>query len=325
MSRGTAATARAAAGAVVALALACGCTAGAIDSSGRDGGDGRGGRDGRASADDRGGPVSRAERAPRARSAPDAPEPTYTRSPKPRIKSPVSRAELPPSPTPTPTRPRATPPLPPPPGPVLMARGERGAKVRELQARLRQLAWFHQAPTGLYGPATTAAVAGFQGKRGLRQTGATDTRTWDALVRMTRRPTRYELYPDGGMPPAKPDRRCLTGRVMCISKKSRTLTWMIDGKAVTTVDVRFGSEYTPTREGEFRVFWKSRHHVSTLYDTPMPYAMFFSGGQAVHYSSDFAARGYAGASHGCVNVRDKAGIARLFKQVKDGDRVVIYR
>ena len=48
----------------------------------------------------------------------------------------------------------------------------------------------------------------------------------------------------------------------------------------------------------------------------MPFAMFFSGGQAVHYSSDFAARGYAGATHGCVNVRDLAGIRWLFDQVQ---------
>ena len=85
----------------------------------------------------------------------------------------------------------------------------------------------------------------------------------------------------------------MTGRVLCISKTSRTLRWMIDGRTVSTMDVRFGSQYTPTREGVFSVYWKSRHHVSTLYDTPMPYAMFFSGGQAVHYSADFAARGYA--------------------------------
>ncbi|EPH39654.1 hypothetical protein STRAU_7278 [Streptomyces aurantiacus JA 4570] len=246
------------------------------------------------------------------------------------MKSPVSRAELPPSKVPSapPPRPRprvSTPPPPPEPGPTLLARGQDGKKVRELQARLRQIGWFGQHPTGTYGPVTATAVEGFQGKRGLLRTGATDTRTWLRLVAMTREPTRHELYPDGGMPPAEPDRRCLTGRVMCISKESRTLTWMIDGKAVTTVDVRFGSEYTPTREGEFRVFWKNRDHVSTLYDTPMPYAMFFSGGQAVHYSSDFAARGYNGASHGCVNVRDKKSIAKLFKQVENGDRVVIYR
>ena len=65
--------------------------------------------------------------------------------------------------------------------------------------------------------------------------------------------------------------------------------------------------------------------MSTIYDTSMPYAMFFSGGQAVHYSADFAARGYSGASHGCVNVRDKAKIAALFDQVKPGDKVVVYR
>ena len=57
----------------------------------------------------------------------------------------------------------------------------------------------------------------------------------------------------------------------------------------------------------------------------MPYAMFFSGGQAVHYSADFAARGYAGCSHGCVNIRDKAGIAWVFDRVRNGDRVVVYR
>jgi lipoprotein-anchoring transpeptidase ErfK/SrfK len=53
--------------------------------------------------------------------------------------------------------------------------------------------------------------------------------------------------------------------------------------------------------------------------------MFFSGGQAVHYSSDFAARGYNGASHGCVNVRDYNGIKWLFGQVKVGDKVIVYR
>lgn len=206
-----------------------------------------------------------------------------------------------------------------------MREGDRTGQVRELQARLRQLAWFNENPTGTYGPVTAGAVAGFQAKRGLPRTGATDTVTWRRLLAMTREPTRHELYAGGGSPAAAPDKRCLTGRVLCIAKSSRTLTWMIDGKAMSTMDVRFGSQYTPTREGTFTVYWKSRHHVSTLYDTAMPYAMFFSGGQAVHYSSDFAATGYSGASHGCVNVRDEKKIASLFAQVRDGDRVVIYK
>jgi lipoprotein-anchoring transpeptidase ErfK/SrfK len=112
--------------------------------------------------------------------------------------------------------------------------------------------------------------------------------------------------------------------VLCISKSSRTLAWMINGRVVSAMDVRFGSQYTPTREGLFKVDFKSRDHVSTIYHTPMPYAMFFSGGQAVHYSADFAARGYGGASHGCVNVRDKGKIASVFNQVKAGDKVVVF-
>ncbi|MET7378184.1 L,D-transpeptidase family protein [Streptomyces sp. NPDC005526] len=207
--------------------------------------------------------------------------------------------------------------------PVLWSRGDSGRGVRGLQARLRQIAWLFDGPTGTYDDLTERAVAGFQGKRGLPRTGRTDTVTWRRLLAMTREPGRWELYLMGGQPAAAPDPRCLTGRVMCIDKTSRTLRWMIGGRTVSVMAVRFGAQYTPTREGVFHVYWKSRHHVSTLYHSPMPYAMFFSGGQAVHYSYDFAARGYAGGSHGCVNVRDEAAIARLFARVRVGDKVVV--
>ncbi|MFF7071181.1 L,D-transpeptidase family protein [Streptomyces pseudovenezuelae] len=207
---------------------------------------------------------------------------------------------------------------------VLWSRGDSGLDVRELQARLRQVAWLYDGPTGSYDDLTERAVKGFQGKRGLPRTGRTDTVTWKRLKAMTHEPGTWELYLMGGQPADAPDARCLTGRVLCISKTSRTLRWMIDGRTVMTVPVRFGSVGTPTREGVFSVYWKSRHHVSTLYDSPMPYAMFFSGGQAVHYSADFAAHGYAGGSHGCVNVRDEAAIADLFAQVRSGDKVVVH-
>jgi lipoprotein-anchoring transpeptidase ErfK/SrfK len=44
----------------------------------------------------------------------------------------------------------------------------------------------------------------------------------------------------------------------------------------------------------------------------------------VHYSSDFAANGYDGASHGCVNVRDRGAVAAMYDQVNIGDKVVVY-
>jgi peptidoglycan hydrolase-like protein with peptidoglycan-binding domain len=208
---------------------------------------------------------------------------------------------------------------------ALMRTGQTSSQVRELQARLGQLHLFSRNPTGYYGSVTEHSVRDFQERHGLSVTGSVSRATWTKLKSVTHTPTHKELYPPAPSNPAqKLDARCMTGHVMCISKTSRTLSWVVDGKVRATMDVRFGSQYTPTREGLFHVNSKSRDHVSTIYHTAMPYAMFFSGGQAVHYSSDFAARGYAGASHGCVNVRDKAAIAKLFDEVKVGDKVVVY-
>ncbi|MFD0430218.1 peptidoglycan-binding protein [Streptomyces zhihengii] len=39
--------------------------------------------------------------------------------------------------------------------------------MKELQARLAQIGWFDDKPTGSYGPVTSTAVKGFQGKRQL--------------------------------------------------------------------------------------------------------------------------------------------------------------
>ncbi|MFF4264208.1 peptidoglycan-binding protein [Streptomyces virginiae] len=207
---------------------------------------------------------------------------------------------------------------------AIMANGDETEQVRELQARLRQLKLMSVAPTGFYGSKTTAAVKSFQSKHGLNATGSVDEATWKKIEGASKKPTADELRPSTVNEVDAPDPRCMQGRVMCISKESRTLAWMIDGKVVSTMDVRFGSENTPTREGVFDVGWKAKEWTSTIYHTPMPYAMFFSGGQAVHYSADFAARGYNGASHGCVNVRDKGKLSALFDQVKVGDKVVVY-
>ena len=213
---------------------------------------------------------------------------------------------------------------------VLLARGDSGPKVRSLQARLRQIGWFEGDVSDLYGPRTVAAVRGFQGKRGYEVTGQLDERTNDKLVSMTHRPTADELA--NVKPEPKPtdsaswdvDERCLTGRVMCISKSTRRLTWVIDGVPQYGFAVRFGSDELPTREGVFEVYKKKVDVISNLYHTPMPYSMFFSGGQAVHYSSNFARLGYTGASHGCVNVRDWDGIVRLYDESRIGDTVVIH-
>lgn len=209
------------------------------------------------------------------------------------------------------------------PGPRLLGPGDQGDKVRDLQARLKQIYWFDTDVTGFYGDVTASAVRGFQAKREIPVTGQVDQRTLDRLYAMTSTPTDAELHNRGNTPGAL-DPRCRTGRVLCIDKTSSTLRWVVDGAVRQTLDVRFGASATPTREGVFHVYVKDADHVSRLYGSAMPYSMFFSGGQAVHYSSDFATVGYAGASHGCVNVRDYDGLAQLYAQVRVGDAVVVY-
>ena len=212
------------------------------------------------------------------------------------------------------------------PGPAILARGASGDRVRDLQARLKQIGWFSGGVAASYGSVTVGAVKGFQEKRQIPVTGEVDQRTWDLLTGMTRTPTKDEKHNRAPKPSAAGlDSRCLTGRALCISKSTNSLVWVVNGEPQLRMDVRFGSAELPTREGAFSVGWKSRDHVSTIYHTPMPYAMFFSGGQAVHYSPDFAARGYNGASHGCVNVRNLSGIQTLFSDVRVGDKVIVYR
>ncbi|MET8178383.1 L,D-transpeptidase family protein [Streptomyces sp. NPDC005336] len=285
-----------------AAALVAGCRAGAVTADGQ--------RHTR--------PDARARTSAPAREAPPRPHRTFTHKPK---ATPGPAKARPPRAA-TAAKPRRAAPRA---APAVIAFGTSGERVRELQARLRRLGLFDRNPTGYYGTLTRASVGAYQRAHGLPATGSVDQRTWTSLRSTTRPPAHDELYPPTTNPPAKPDPRCLTGRVLCIGKSSRTLAWMINGRVVSAMDVRFGSQYTPTREGLFQVNFKSRDHVSTIYHTPMPYAMFFSGGQAVHYSADFAARGYSGASHGCVNVRDKRKLASVFNQVRAGDKVVVFK
>jgi len=268
------------------------------------------------------------------------PTPTPTSTPTPST-APTPRPTPTPTPRPAPTptaEPTAEPTATPTPSPTAVPQpvalyepGTTSTRVRELEARLVALQWLDEKwVDGFYGTTTTSAVRAFQAKRAMPVLGYVDRATWTSLVSRTKTPTHAELYPpkkpDGSTAPATLDSRCLTGRVLCISKSANALSWVVDGKVLARMDVRFGCvSRTPTREGTFSVYAKVVDEWSRLYNSPMPFAMYFDGGQAVHYSADFAARGYVGCSHGCINVRDRAAVKALFGQVRVGDKVVVYR
>ncbi len=161
------------------------------------------------------------------------------------------------------------------------------------------------------GRTTVAATRRFQLKFGPRLSNVIDLGTWNML--------RRKAGAVGVLPAP-----CLGEATICIDKSPRLLRFVVDGKVALTLDARFGFLGADTREGTFRVSRKSRHHVSSVYRTSMPFSLFFSGGQAIHYSRYFARDGYFGASHGCVNLRDFDRTRWLYDRVRVGTRVFLY-
>lgn len=119
---------------------------------------------------------------------------------------------------------------------------------------------------------------------------------------------------------------CNEGRVICANKSTNQIAFVVNGVTKIVLDARFGStkRNLPTRDGLHRVFWKHADHVSSLYGQAMPFSLFFSGGQAIHYSDDFRRNGYRYRSHGCVNLRDYSGAQALYNMVRVGDRVYVH-
>lgn len=237
-----------------------------------------------------GAPVARAD-------DPPIPETTSTEAPS-TAAAPTAAAALPAAPSALPLRPGAT-----------------GWRVTRVQERLQWLGYpirLEARAAALLDPSTGAAVRALQAKFGRPATGVVGPVTWHLLTQLARTP--------GRLPAA-----CRAEESICIDLTTRLVRHVVDGRPTLTMDARFGTSGEDTRVGSFRVQRKSRDHVSSRYGTAMPFALFFSGGQAVHYSPYFARDGYAGGSHGCVNLRDFTGARRLFDHVRVGTRVLVYR
>lgn len=193
------------------------------------------------------------------------------------------------------------------------------ALIGDLQTRLRWVGSLEGAPTGVFGPETTAAVKHFQEKHGLKQTGRADVRTLSKLSTIAR---------DGSI-----DDRCVrSGITLCVNKQQKITRYVKDGAVLRTFDTNFGPEqgdpkfgqYSRTREGVNPIRSKDRNSVSTLYGYSMPYWMGFDGGIGFHYSKYFNQTGYADTSMGCTILRNEAEAKWLFEHTPMGTRVVVY-
>ncbi len=203
--------------------------------------------------------------------------------------------------------------------------GDKGSCVRVMQRGLVRLG--RLAPSGVdgvFGPGTAGEVASFQIQLGLRGTdGTLPTRnvgrlTWRAL---------NNGQDFRGIPTACTE----VGKSICISKEENLTRLIVNGRTTMRLASRFGDTRAPrfrTDEGVFSVQSKSIDHRSSLYNGAwMPFAIFYNGDEAVHFSPDFAADPVVNpgeGSHGCVNVSSFKGARALFNKVPEGTRVVVY-
>lgn len=112
-----------------------------------------------------------------------------------------------------------------------------------------------------------------------------------------------------------------------ISLAQQRMEVHVDGKLTHTWAVSTGREGYDTPTGTYTPYWLSRDHRSQKYDdAPMPFAVFFKGGYAVHGTTSLGMLGRR-ASHGCVRL-SPANARHFFELVQQhglsGSKVVIH-
>jgi lipoprotein-anchoring transpeptidase ErfK/SrfK len=127
------------------------------------------------------------------------------------------------------------------------------------------------------------------------------------------------LAPVSASPARAPGTPCAATAHACVDL-SANQAWLIRDGAVEYGPVRIahGRKGYRTPPGKFRVTFKNRHHVSSIYDAPMPYSVFFNGGIAFHQGS------LRQQSHGCIRL-SRAAASTFFVSLSRGDVVQVVR
>ena len=194
-----------------------------------------------------------------------------------------------------------------------------------LQNDLIELGYLEGEPQKRIGVAAVNALLRYQRSREVNPDGYAGAQTWYALA--SGRPARSAALP----------RECteIPGVVLCVDQAHSTLTFVRDGVAERTIDVRLGGwtsdaktkkwRLFPTANGLWRVYNKHRNPSSPTYgEGVMPYSVMFDPNMYVHYSADFAKRGYNRSSHGCVNVASKDDAKWIFDNTPIEARVWVW-
>ncbi len=113
---------------------------------------------------------------------------------------------------------------------------------------------------------------------------------------------------------------CSAKAVACVSLSKQEAWFMRGGKLVRgPVKVATGRPGHVTELGTFHVYRKNRMWYSTIYNNaPMPYSVFFDGGEAFHEGSVYV------RSHGCVHL-SASNAEWVYSFLHIGDMVQVVR
>lgn len=111
---------------------------------------------------------------------------------------------------------------------------------------------------------------------------------------------------------------CSAAARACVDLSSQR-AWLMQGGTITygPVPVATGKASAPTAPGVFHVTWKDLHHRSSeFHNAPMPYSVFFNGGDAFHQDSVTV------RSNGCVHLT-KPAAQTFYNTLRVGDEVQV--
>lgn len=109
--------------------------------------------------------------------------------------------------------------------------------------------------------------------------------------------------------------------VVTVDLAAQTVSVFRAGYEIGTAVIIYGADEKPTPLGVFPITQKDAHHVSNIYNAPMPYMLRLTNDGISIHGSDVG-DGYV--THGCIGV-PKAFAKRIFDAVKLGDRVIVTR
>jgi lipoprotein-anchoring transpeptidase ErfK/SrfK len=156
-----------------------------------------------------------------------------------------------------------------------------------------------------------------------RETVGLSSKPFDEIIRANRAPKSAKRATTKGVEKTDKLPRAIPAGPLhvIVSVDQQRASLYANGQFVASTKVSTGTKSHPTPMGVFSVIQKNRHHVSNLYDAPMPYMQRLTwSGTAMHTG---ALPGYP-ASHGCIRLTDNFA-QMLWKATKIGARVIITR